>query len=105
MGQSVPVVVDGHEFFVEVEEVEGGDGVETVDLDELRSFDGVGGTVEAVAGQLAAVWERVRPTEAQVVFGVKVVAKPGKLTGLLVEGGGEGTLSVTLTWKSSPTAS
>ncbi len=62
------------------------------------SFDGVRDTVEALAAELAGVWQRVRPSEATVEFGLNVTAKSGKLTGLLVEGGGEATLKVTLTW-------
>lgn len=40
-----------------------------------------------------------RPSEASVAFGLKLTAKSGKLTGLQVEGRGEGSLTVTLTWK------
>jgi hypothetical protein len=98
VGEPVPVVVDGVEFYVEVTDQE---GVGTVGLDEVLSFDGVRDTVEAIAGQIAVVWDRVRPAEATVAFGLKMVAKPGKLTGLLVEGGGEASLTVTLTWKST----
>jgi hypothetical protein len=41
----------------------------------------------------------VKPAEASVELALKLVVKSGKLTGLLVEGGGEAALKVTLTWK------
>jgi Trypsin-co-occurring domain 1 len=101
LGEPVLVAANGVEFYVEVAEQ---DGVATVGLDEVMSFDGVCDTVEAIAGQIAGAWDRVRPTEATVAFGLKLVAKPGKLTGLLVEGGGEASLTVTLTWRSAETS-
>ena len=96
MVETVLVDVDGVEFFVEVE----GDGVGPVGLEDRLTFDGVRDTIEAIAGQVAGVWDRVRPSEATVTFGLKVTGRSGRLTGLLVEGGGEGSLTVTLTWKS-----
>ncbi|MGQ0717450.1 MAG: CU044_2847 family protein [Pseudonocardiales bacterium] len=56
-------------------------------------------TVEGIATELAQVWQQVKLSEASVAFGLKLTAKSGKLTGLLVEGGGEASLTVTLTWK------
>lgn len=91
------VTAGGAQFYVEVE---GSGGPTTIGDDGgPMSFDGVRGTVEGLATELGEVWERVKPTEAQVEFALKVVAKSGKLTGLIVEGGGESTLTVTLTWK------
>ena len=84
------------EFYVEVAE---GGGPATVGLDEVLSFDGVRATVEGIAGELSRAWARVKPLEASVEFGLKLSAKSGKLTGLIVEGGGEASLSVSLTWK------
>lgn len=95
MTETVLVEVDGVEFYVEVE---GEDGAGPVGLEDRLSFDGVRDTIEAIASQVAGVWERVKPSEATVEFGLKVTGKSGKLTGLLVEGGGEASLTVTLTW-------
>lgn len=90
------------EFYVEVAER----GPVTVNADAGPfSFDGVRTAIEAVGADLAQAWERVQPTEATVEFSVKVTAKSGKLTALIVEGGGEATLAVKLTWKSAPAAS
>ena len=69
------------------------------------SFEGVRATIEGIATELAVAWEHVKPSEASVEFGLKLTAKAGKLTGLIVEGGGEATLLVKLTWKQAgPTA-
>lgn len=87
-------------FWVEVAE---GGGVSTVSLDEAMSFDGVADTVKEIGRSLSAALEAVKPDEASVEFGLKVTAKTGKLAGLLVEGGGEAALKVTLSWKSTPT--
>lgn len=97
VGEPVPVVIDGVQFYVELADQQ---GVGTVGLDDAFSFDGVRDTVEAIAAQMAGIWAQVKPSEASVEFGLKLVAKSGKLTGLLVEGGGESSLTVTLTWKS-----
>jgi hypothetical protein len=91
------VSAGGAQFYVEVADA-GGPTTIGADSGPL-SFDGVRATVEGIATELAGVWDRVKPTEASVAFGLKVTAKSGKLTGLLVEGGGEATLTVTLSWK------
>ena len=96
MGEVVPVVADGVEFFAEVVPA---DGLENVGLDEVFSFDGVRRTVEVISSELVSAWEAVRPDEASVEFSLTLKAKEGKLTGLLVSGGAEGSLKVTLKWK------
>ena len=95
MGERVLVTAGEQEFFAEVED---SGGVATIGLEEVLSFDGVVETVEAIAERMAAAWERVKPAEATVAFGLKLTAKSGKLTGLLVEGGGEAALTITLKW-------
>jgi hypothetical protein len=96
MGQPVLVRADGVEFYAEVA---GAGGPQTVGLDKVLSFDGVRDTVTAVCKELAKAWEAVKPAEATVELGLKLAARSGKLTGMLVEGGGEAALRVTLTWK------
>ena len=96
MGQPVVVRADGVEFFAEIAAE---DGPQTVGLDEVLSFDGVRDTVTAIGKELSKAWDAVKPAEASVELGLKLAVKSGKLTGLLVEGGGEASLKVTLTWK------
>jgi len=91
------VAAGGAEFYVEVSD--NGGPVTIGDVGPL-SFEGVRATVEGIATELAQVWQKVKPAEASVAFGLKLTAKSGKLTGLVVEGGGEASLTVTLTWKS-----
>lgn len=109
MAEQRLVSAGGAQFYMEV--VDSGGGPTTIrDDGGPLLFDGVRATVEGIAAELAEVWDRVKPSEASVAFGLKVTAKAGKLTGLIVEGGGEATMTVTLTWKqaggqSTPAAS
>lgn len=96
------VTAGGAQFYVEVSDA---GGPTTVRDTGPLSFDGVRATVEGIATELAQVWQKVKPSEASVTFGLKLTAKSGKLTGLVVEGGGEASLTVTLTWKPLPDAS
>jgi Trypsin-co-occurring domain 1 len=96
VGEPVLVRADGVEFFAEVAERE---GPQTVGLNDVLSFEGVRETVTAIGKELSKAWDTVKPAEATVELGLKLAVKSGKLTGLLVEGGGEASLKVTLTWK------
>lgn len=98
MAESVLVRVGDTEFLAQVAE---GGGPQVVGLREAFSFDGVRATIEAVAEQLSCAWEKVQPSEASVEFGISLSTKTGKLSALLVEGGGEATLKITLSWKTS----
>lgn len=94
------VLVGDTEFLVEVADA---GGPQTVGLDRALSFDGVRDTVEAVAAEVAKVWERVKPAEATVEFGLSLTTTTGRLTGLLVDAGGAASLKVSLTWKAADT--
>jgi hypothetical protein len=101
VGNAELVRVNGVDFYVQVVD---GDGPRTVGYDQAFSFDGVRDTVSAIGGKIAEACRHVAPAEASVEFGVSLTARAGKLTGLLVEGGGSATLKVTLTWKNSEPA-
>lgn len=96
------VVAGGAEFYVEVSDTEE-EPRAIIDAGPL-SFDGARETVEGIATEFAEVWQRVRPSEASVAFGLTLTARSGRLTGLLVQGGGEATLTVRLTWRPPPDA-
>lgn len=83
------------ELFVELAERR---GPQTVGAEHALSFDGVRESIEAISGELAETWARVQPAEATVQFGVSLTAKTGRLTALLVEGGGSASLTVSLKW-------
>ncbi len=96
MGRTVPVRADGIEFFAEVTD---GGGPQVVGLGEVLSFEGVRETITAIGKELSKTWETVKPAEATAELGLNLTVKSGRLTGLLVEGGGEASLKITLTWK------
>ena len=102
-GEPVLVRSGVTEFYVEVAgSGPGTSGVGTVALNDVLSFRGIRDTIAAVAEELAESWERAKPNEAKVEFGLRLIAKTGKLTGLLVDGGGEATLKISLTWTEKP---
>jgi hypothetical protein len=101
VGEVVTVVADGVEFYVEVAEA---GGPSNVGLGDVLSFSGVRSTIQAIAGELTSAWSVVRPHEASVEFSLALKAKEGKLTGLLVGGGAEASLKVTLKWNGADAA-
>lgn len=97
MASRVLVDAGGVRFYVELAE---GAEVDTVGLRDVVSFDGVREAIEAIAEELSGALRRAQPTEATVEFGLSLTTKTGRLTGLLVEGGGEALLKVSLKWQS-----
>ncbi len=95
MSEDVLVRSGEAEFWVRVADA---GGPSPIGLGEALSFEGFRETVEEIGSQLSAAWDRVKPNEAVVEFGLTVTAKSGKLTGLLLDGEGEASLKVTLTW-------
>lgn len=112
MRQVVPVRIGETEFLVETiatvddPDIAGPDGSGGLtpigDAAGTESFARLRGMIEAVTGELSAAWEKTRPQEAVVEFGVAADVKAGKLTGLLVSGGTAATLKITLRWTSLP---
>jgi hypothetical protein len=92
------VRVGDTEFFVAV--VDNGP-VQVGAKQATLSFDGVRETLHAVASEIATVLRQVRPDEATVEFGLSATAQTGKLTGLVVEGGGQAAFKVAMTWRAS----
>lgn len=97
----VAVSQDGVEFYVEVRDGPGG-GLEDVRARDALTLDNVADTIQAIAAQLVRSVEAAKPTEMEVSFGLSFSVQTGKLTGLVVEGGGGASLSVTLRWTSGP---
>ncbi|MGH3869417.1 MAG: CU044_2847 family protein [Pseudonocardiaceae bacterium] len=95
MSEDVLVRSGEAEFWVRVADA---GGPSTIGLGKAFSFDGVRETVEEIGAQLSAAWDRVKPSEAVVEFRLTLSAKSGKLTGLVVDGDGEASFKVTLTW-------
>lgn len=95
MSEDVLVRSGEAEFWVRVVDASGPD---TIGLGKALSFDGVRKTVEEIGAQLSAAWDRVKPHEAVVEFGLTLTAKSGPLTGLIVDGKGDASFKITLTW-------
>lgn len=112
MRQVVPVRIGETEFLVEtVATVDDpdhaprtGGGLTPIGggVPQAEPFDRMKDVIQAVTDELTEVWERARPQEAVVEFGIAADVKAGKLTGLLVSGGAAATLKVTLKWTSLP---
>jgi hypothetical protein len=64
-------------------------------------FEEVGRTLEGVAEAVKASLARAKPDKVTIELGLKLAVKSGKLTGLVVEGQGEGSLAVTMEWEGS----
>lgn len=89
------------EFFVQVRE---GGGAQNVGIEDVFSFDGVRDTVRAIGSQLAESLSGIAISEASVEFGLSMTAKGGRLTGLIVDGEGAASMTVTMTWQPTKAA-
>ncbi len=98
MGDRVPVRIGDVVFEVEVAQ---SGPANITSLADALSFDGVRDTIEALAGEMAKVWARVKPDEATVEFGLSLDAKTGKLTGLVLEGKAAASFKISLTWRAA----
>lgn len=79
-------------------------GPTTVDSGQKLSFEPAKKAIESVVTELGDAIQQARPQEASVEIGFSFTAKSGKLTALVVEGGAEASLKITLTWKSDKPA-
>ena len=82
---------------IEIAAVDQG-GETRVGAGNVLDFQQVSDSVEAIAESLMGAFKKVKPQKATVEFGVKATVKSGKLTTMIVEGGGEATIKVTLEW-------
>ncbi len=67
-------------------------------------FDEVGKILEGLAQAVHTSLAAAAPQKVSVELGLELAMKSGKLSGLLVEGEGKGSLAVTLEWDSRPNA-
>lgn len=65
---------------------------------EKLDFGDVGETLSGLAEGIKSALADVAPDSVKVELGLELAVKSGKLTGLLVEGEGKGSLQVTLEW-------
>ena len=97
MGEPVLVQSDGVQFYVELAET--GDELQPVGFSGTYSFDDIQNTIKAIGKTVLRAWDAVNPSEASVEFSLKLTAKSGKLTGLLVDGQTEGSLAAAVVIK------
>lgn len=83
---------------VRVADVESGSGASKAG--PLGRFDlgAVAGTLEGLSTAIKAALAKASPDKVTVEFGLELAVTSGTLTGLLVDGEGSGSLSVTLEW-------
>ena len=89
MGDGRVVAVEARNFSPE----------QPVGIADVLKFDGVTKSIEAVADRMTEAFDRVKPDRASVEFGIDIGVESGMLTGLVVKGSGNATLTVTLEWQ------
>lgn len=65
---------------------------------KVPSLKDVGKAIEGIVEAVAAPIHKAMPSKATVKFGIDIAIEPSQLTALLVKGGGNATLEVTLEW-------
>jgi hypothetical protein len=89
---------NGATTLVRAVEVEGIGATKTGLRDKFK-FDEVAETLEGITDAIKATLAKVTPDKVSVELGIELALKAGKLTALIVEGGGRGALTVTLEWE------
>lgn len=87
--------------FVRVADVDDG-GAEKVGWQDRFEFDDVAGTLEGFSMAIRSALRLAAPSRVTVELGLELAVKAGRLTGLLVDGSGKGSLRVTLEWHGEP---
>ncbi|MFL5833916.1 MAG: CU044_2847 family protein [Solirubrobacterales bacterium] len=75
-----------------------GDGAEKTAAVPRFDFEEVTKTLEGISDALKGALAKAAPDKVTVELGIELAVKSGKLTGLLVEGAGKGSLAITLEW-------
>jgi len=65
----------------------------------LLPFDEVSKTIEGLADAINGAIRKAKPKKASVEFGLELAVESGKLTTLLVKGGGKANLKIALEWQ------
>ena len=95
---------NGATALVRALDVEGGGATKTALADKFN-FDQITATLEGLSLSIKAALATAAPNKVTVELGLEVALKAGKLTALLVEGAGKGSLAVTLEWNGGAGAS
>ncbi|HEX8074596.1 MAG TPA: CU044_2847 family protein [Thermoleophilaceae bacterium] len=89
-------IPDGPNVLVEVQAA--GSKEADVGIADRFGFDAITDSVQAVAKQMSAGLDQVKPDRAAVEFGVDMTVESGGLSALIVKGAGTATIKVTLEW-------
>lgn len=73
-------------------------GSRSNEKDKFYEFHEVTAKIESIAQSLKATFDKVKPQNASVEFGLEVGAETGALTAMIVKGTGTAHLTVTLQW-------
>jgi hypothetical protein len=66
---------------------------------QVPNFKDVSKAIEGLVAAVATPIHKAMPSKATVTFGIDVAVEPGQLTAMLVKGGGNATLEITLEWE------
>ncbi|MGW0468753.1 CU044_2847 family protein [Streptomyces sp. NPDC003027] len=82
------------------EELDRGDGFQDTGIGDrvVSMAGGLTDVVRGVVGSLRAGLDPQAPVEVAVSFGIELSAQAGKVIGVLADGGGTASVSVSLTW-------
>jgi hypothetical protein len=84
--------------FVRVTDVDPGGGASKAGRVSRFDLGEVMGTLEGLSTAIRSALVEAAPDKVTVELGLELAVKSGTLTGLLVEGEGKGSLTVTLEW-------
>jgi Trypsin-co-occurring domain 1 len=91
---------NGSTALARVADVDGAGATKTGAIPKF-DFADVGKTLEGLAETIWSALAKVSPDKVTVELGIELAVKNGKLSGLLVEGEGKGSLTVSMEWGSS----
>jgi Trypsin-co-occurring domain 1 len=77
---------------------DGGQVAEKVGWKDTFDFADLAGTFEGIAQAIRSGLEKAAPSKTTVMLGIELAVKNGKLTGLIVDGQADASLTVTLEW-------
>jgi Trypsin-co-occurring domain 1 len=95
---------NGSTALARVTMIDGGGATKVGAIPRL-DFDDVGRTLEGLAGTIRSSLAKAAPDKVTVGLSLELAVKNGKLSGLLVEGEGKGSIAVTLEWNGPPRGS
>ncbi|HEU0317930.1 MAG TPA: CU044_2847 family protein [Solirubrobacteraceae bacterium] len=92
---------NGATALVRAADVDGADesgGATKTRFTDAFDFGGVADTLEGLSSSIRSALTKAAPDRVRVELALELAVKNGKLTGLLVEGEGKGSLTVSLEW-------